>query len=381
MRTTRPSAALAVALALSAAAAWAQPPTPLDLAGYYPFPGAVQGPASAVSAGLALADRWLGDEPFDNPSAPAAREVSLSPVFLRVSRQDLRAHNSQFDETSGFLDAAGGRLSWPVGRVALSLYAYQPVLRREDNAFTRGRPGESITPATVKSSSTSRELRTGLAISFGRPALRVGVAGEWTHREDAYDYQETSGDPASGTRHAEFSGDGFGAQAGVGYAPVDRLWVGAGLRWVPSLDLTGRQHEELLTGTSSSDVSARRKGALEGGVSARVAVTDAFRVLVSGGGQGAESWDGLGVTAGAGATWAAGLDFHDERDPWTARLGVGQSVQRGVPEPRATAVGLGFGWNMESFALDVAVLRRSFQRVDKPTSFDDRVVAGLRVPF
>jgi len=381
MRTTRLVAGQAGALLLAVSTAWAQPPSPVDIAGFYPFPGSLQSPASAASAGLALADRWLGDEPFDNPAAAPPREVALAPLLLHMSRQDLRAHNSDYDETPLFIDAAGGRLSWPLGALGLSLYACQPVLRREDNAFIRGKAGSPVPPAELKSSSTARELRAGLALSFGRPALRFGLAGEWTQRDDAYDYDETSGDPASGTRHADFSGNGFGFQAGVRCEPHARVTVGAGVRWVPALDLDGALSQDLLLGDTTMAVTAHRKGALEGGLSARVAVTESFRVFASGGGRGAQEWEGFGVTAGPGACWSVGLEFHDERDPWTARLGIGQEAQSGVPEPRATSVGVGFCWKMESITIDVGVLRRSFQRPGKPTSYDDRVVAGVRVPI
>src|SRR2546426_11760406 len=89
------------------ATSWAQPPDPINstLVG---FPGAASGPWSAASAGLALADRWLGDEPIGNPAAALPRAVSVSPLLLRSSRQDLRADNRRLDEQAAFFDAAGG---------------------------------------------------------------------------------------------------------------------------------------------------------------------------------------------------------------------------------------------------------------------------------
>ena len=61
-----------------------------------------------------------------------------SGVLQRMSRQDLRADNRQFDEQGAFIDFGGGWLSVPVGGLGLVAYAYQPVLRLEDNAYSRG---------------------------------------------------------------------------------------------------------------------------------------------------------------------------------------------------------------------------------------------------
>jgi hypothetical protein len=60
--------AVALALAMTPHGASAATPAPLDPR-LFAFPGAFPNPASARSAGLALADRWLGDDPYDNPAA------------------------------------------------------------------------------------------------------------------------------------------------------------------------------------------------------------------------------------------------------------------------------------------------------------------------
>ena len=95
----------------------------------FPFPGSHVSPASAASAGLALADRWLADEPFANPSASRPYTLALSPMLLHVSRQDLRAEHRSYQETSAFFDAAGGYFSLESGAVGVALYGYQPVVR------------------------------------------------------------------------------------------------------------------------------------------------------------------------------------------------------------------------------------------------------------
>src|SRR5712692_928819 len=70
----------------------------------FAFPGAPTSPPSAASAGVALADRWLGGQPFGNPALEAPRGAELSPAIVHISRQDLRAANRNFDEQSAFFD-------------------------------------------------------------------------------------------------------------------------------------------------------------------------------------------------------------------------------------------------------------------------------------
>src|SRR6266571_3972715 len=163
----------------------------------FPFPGAHTSPGSGASAALALADRWLGDEPFANPSASRPRTLVLSPVLLHVSRQDLRVDNRRFDEQSAFIDAAGGWFGFEQGGLGVALYGYQPVVRVEDNAFQRGTG--LLSSGSVASNSSAREIRGGLAAAFGPKRARFGVAAEWTHRSDHYERADSTGGPDSGT--------------------------------------------------------------------------------------------------------------------------------------------------------------------------------------
>src|SRR5690348_8162627 len=62
------------------------------------FPGSFATPASVASAGHALADRWLGDSPFDNPAVGGPDLWGQGALlYLREDRQDLRAANREFD--------------------------------------------------------------------------------------------------------------------------------------------------------------------------------------------------------------------------------------------------------------------------------------------
>src|SRR5262245_25384378 len=143
----------------------AQPPAPLDTT-LFAFPGSFDKPASARAAGLALADSWLGDEPFNNPAAAQARRVDLSPVVLWVSRQDLRAANRNYDDSDLSFDLAGAAIGLPY--VPLWIYVHQPVLRFEDYTYTRGTGTDpSVPPAMISGQSDTREGRVGVAGSLG----------------------------------------------------------------------------------------------------------------------------------------------------------------------------------------------------------------------
>src|SRR5689334_20941714 len=94
-----PVAALALA-----AAAHAAPPAPLSIPSFaFPLPGDYVAAANARSAGLALSDRWLGTTAFENPAATVPQGIEVSPLFQRVSRQDLSSENRDFDQTTGFV--------------------------------------------------------------------------------------------------------------------------------------------------------------------------------------------------------------------------------------------------------------------------------------
>lgn len=377
---------LALLLIVAASPAWAATPDPLFRVGLYAFPGSVVGAGSAASAGLGLSDRWLGDEPFSNPAVPPARGVSVTPQLLRVSRQDLRAEFHQFDETSASVDVAGGSLRLPLGRFGVALYAIQPLVRTEQNAYTRGVVGTFPPPAVIVGQTDSRELRAGLALSGGFGRARFGVAGEWIRRADSYDYEEQNGVPDPGTHHAEFSGTGLGFQAGarleLGGVGAGALTTGVSLRFVPAITFDGTQRIVLDTaGASDTAFTVERDAGWEGGLSGRYAVSEAFRVLASLGGRSGHTWDSFDVKSGPGFEWRLGGEFHDARDPWTLRFGIGQELQTKVPEPRSGVLGIGLGWMLDSVTLDFGAIRRTLPRADEPMSYDDRLLGTVTVAF
>ncbi len=362
------------------------PPTPLA-GSDFGFPGSVTHPASAASAGLALADRWLGDEPFGNPAASAGPHGMAGGAMLRVSRQDLRAGNRNFDATPAFFDGAGLALGLPArGRLAFMLYAFQPVLRFEDTAYSRGTgtPDPATPPAVIQEHVSARELRAGLAIGCDLGLARAGFGLEWTHRQDLYRFVESSGSPASGSTRLELTGDGLSAQAGVrldrGHSSAGAVRYGLAVRYLPGLHLEAPHAETLQVGSTIDTLRARRQAGWELGVSARAVVSPAFRVLAALGGRTAQRWEGLDVRAGGAWEWKLAGEFHDERDPWTLRFGFGQERQSDVPEPRADVMGFGFRWQFAPAAVELGLVHRTLRRADAPNSFDDRLVLSVRTP-
>jgi hypothetical protein len=364
----------------------ADPPALLGTS-QFGFPGATTNPASATSAGLALADRWLGDEPFANPAWNAGRGVSVSGLMLHVSRQDLRAANRNFDETPAFFDGAGLAVGLPTrGAFGFSLYAFQPVLDKEANAFSRGRgtPDPGNPPATIEATASARELRAGGGVSFGIGAGRIGAAVEWTRRDDAYETLEQSGSLDAGTRRLEFSGDGIGFQIGARFTRAapgpGGLSVGVGIRRLAALKADATLSQALLSGSSDTTFQIEREASWEPGASARLAVSPSFRVLAAVGGRTAQRWEGLDVTAGRGWEWKLAGEFHDARDPWTLRFGLGQERRSNTTEPRTDVLGLGFGWQFAWGALDAGLSHRTIDRAAAPNSFEDRIVLTMRAP-
>jgi len=374
---------VSMVLLATAATASAQAPSPID-PNLFAFPGAFESPASGISAGVGLADRWLGDEPFSNPAAPPAGHVTASPALLHLSRQDLRAGNRNYDETGAFFDGAGAAIS--LERVPVWLYFHQPNLRFEDFAFIRGTGTDpSVPPATMRGQADVRETRAGVAGSLRILGVRWGAGVEWTSRDDRYQTQEQSGAPDQGDRMVEFGGSAVGWTAGARYGSPDSgagHWtVGAAIRSLSKMKVEGEQTFDLLTGTTVTAVTAERESGWEGGASARYALSDAFRLLASAGGRTEQAWDGFGLVSGDMFGWWLGGDFHDVRDPWTLRFGLGQEQQSDVPETRASSLGLGMGWDLDGVLLDVGVLHRSVERAGRPRSYDDRLVGTVTVGF
>ena len=361
---------------------------PAPVSGLFSFPGSNPSPGSAVSAGLALADRWLGDEPFDNPAMARRRGVMVAPVLLRLSRQDLRAGNYAFDEQPAFIDAAGVRAALPVLGFEVAAYGHRFTLRQEDNAFARGELGGPVEPAVIESRSRTLEQRAGLAVARRAGILTLGAAAEWSWRDDEYEVTEQSGSPLAGTRRIGFSGDFPGGQAGLRLelpeTPLGAIQLGAAARYLPSARFEGEQETvPLFAAPDTLDVDLERESGWEGGVSLVDRVTPALRVLVGAGGRTARAWRGSGFDVTSGRAWSSSvaLEFHDTRDPWTARFGFGREGEEASATPQATVIGLGMGWQWGKLRADLGVVRRSLEAGDAPTSVDDRVVLSFAQEF
>src|SRR5262245_48834622 len=362
------AAALAAALVLACPAARAGAPEPLSTPTYgFPLPGDYVAAANATSAGLALADRWLGSSAYENPAAGVPQAVEISPLFQRVSRQDLSSENRDFDQTRGFPDFAGVSLSLPSRSWGFVLYAWQPVLRLEEQAYSAG---PLVAPAAVQQLDHQRELRAGGAISRGLGALRLGVSGEWVHRDDSYETHEQSGNPEAGDRVLDFSGNGFGVSAGATYEKdPDRPgggWVGAAVRFGSELPVSGTLDQHLTVGDTTFAFDATRGAEWSGGVSARVLVAPATRVVAGVSGRSGATWDGFDFKTTGGAGWSLGLDWKDSELPWGARFGVGQEANPGALEKKAGLLAVGFTYVSGGLVLDIGLLHRNLAREGFP---------------
>lgn len=376
------------ALALACSVARAQAPAVLTNPSFgFPLPGDHASAANAASAGLALADRWLGTTGYENPATALPQGLEISPLFQRVSRQDISSQNRDFNQVVGYPDLAGARLSLPGGAWGFTLYAWQPALRLEEFSFSAG---PLVTPAFVRLVTSQREIRAGGAISRGFGVARVGVAAEWVRREDAYETHEQSGNPTAGDRRIEIAGDGFGVSAGMTWEKdVDRpwgSWFGAALRYGSEIAAKGSYSglNDLPNGVAPDTTygfDLTRATQWSGGASGRVTIAPATRFVLGLSFRGATDWQGLGVATGAGLGWSAGFDWKDDELPWGARFGVGQESQSDAVESKAGLVSVGFTWVSGDLVLDAGILHRNLAREDLPRSSDDRAVLSVRLAF
>jgi len=372
----------ALALAVFPVRAQTLPP-PLGIPTFgFPIPGDYVTPSTAASAGLALADRWLGKSVYENPAAIVPGGVEVSPVFQRTSRQDISSVNRDFTQTAGYIDLAGFSLSVPTGKWGLVLYGWQPVLRLEEQSYTAG---PLVAPAEVRQLDTQREMRGGVAVSRTFGAVRAGVSGEWVHRDDNYETHLQSGDPLAGDRVTKFSGDGYGVSGGVLYEKdpdkVRGVWVGASARYGAEIPLTGTVDQHLAVGDTTYGFDATRGSEWSGGLSARMTVSPATRVVLGLSGRSGQSWDGFGVETTSGGGWSAGLDWKDDELPWGARFGVGQEWNPGALEKQAGLLSIGFTYVSGTLVMDVGLMHRNLEREGFAHSADDRAVLTVKVGF
>ena len=358
------------------------PPALVNPSYGFPFPSEFASPANAASAGVALADRWLGASGFENPSALVPRGVEVTPVFQRVNRQDQAAQNRDYDQIVGYPGFAGARLSFPVAGFGIMAYAWQPVFRQEEYSFTAG---PLVQPAFVRLLTAQQELRAGLAVSHVVGGARVGVSGEWVNRDDRYESSEQSGGPTAGDRVIEMSGSGFGGSAGVSWEKdADRpwgSWFGAAVHYGSELTLDGTSAEQLALGSSTTAFTLTRAAEWSGGASAKVTLAPATRLV-----GGVSYRSGIDYGAGAPSTqsglgWSTGIEWKDDEMPWGVRFGLGQENLPDAVEHRSGLLSFGFLWVSGDLAIDAAILHRNMTRADFPHSSDDRAVLSVKVGF
>ena len=366
----------------SAARAQTVPPPPLaDSSFAFPVPGDYVTPATAASAGLALADRWLGSSVYENAAANVPRGIEVTPVVQRTSRQDLSSSNRSFEQTFAYFDLAGLSLSLPAGKWGLVLYGWQPVLRLEEQTYTTG---PQLAPAQVRQLDTQREVRAGGAVSRGFGELRLGVAGEWVHRDDKYESHTQSG-LGHDDIVTDFKGDGYGVGGGVTFAKdTSRVWgytVGGAAHYSAEIPLTGSVTQDLAVGDTAYTFTATRGSEWSGGLSGRVMVSPATWVVIGLSGRTGQTWDGFGLETTSGGGWSAGLDWKDDELPWGARFGVGQEWNPGALEKQTGLVSIGFTYVSKGLVMDVALFHRNLDREGFAHSADNRALVSVKVGF
>jgi hypothetical protein len=152
-------------------------------------------------------------------------------------------------------------------------------------------------------------------------------------------------------------------------------------RYLPALTVDGEQVTSLTSESSVTPISAERESGWEGGVSARYYPTTDLALIASGGGRSQQEWKGFDLVSGAAFSWRVAMEYHDTEDPWTVRFGLGQDQQDQAPEPRAGVVGIGVGWDIQGTLLEAGILHRSIERDQSPNSYEDRLIASVRVGF
>jgi hypothetical protein len=373
------------ALAFAVPAARAQVPPALVNPEYgFAFPSEFASPVNAASAGVALADRWLGISGFENPAALVPKGLEISPVWQRVNRQDIAAQNRDYDQVIGYPEFAGARLSMPVADWGLMAYAWRPVLRMEEFSYSTG---PLALPAFRRQLTSQRELRAGVAVSKGISRARIGVSGEYVNRDDRYETSEVSGDPTAGDRVIEMSGDGFGGTLGVSWEKdTDRpwgSWFGAAVRYGSEVLLDGTQVEpaSVVPGDTTATFSLARSAEWSGGVSGKVTLAPATRFVAGLSFRQGIDYGANQPATGSGYGWSAGIDWKDDELPWGARFGVGQEGLADAVESKAGLLSLGFTWISGDLAIDASILHRNMSREDFPHSSDDRAVLTVKLDF
>ncbi len=377
---------IAGALLLVWTAACRALPFPIAATGS-PFPGSALEPYSARAAGSALAEFWL-EGPEGNPAAALGETgMSVSGLFLSLNRQDLRAAYRQFDEAAGTFEIAGVRIREASFAVPLAAYLVHPVRRDETQAYLVG--DVTAPPAARRAHFSVRETRAGLAAAWpwtvAEGRFAAGVAGEWLRREDHYGLEESSAALSAGTSKLDWDGETWAFQAGArweGRGPEKERRLAAGLAWrhTGPLDLSGTRSAQLAGGDTVEDLAVEREPIDQLGASLQAEVHPAITLTVGAGWSGRERYPGI-AAGGTGAIGSLSLHYHDARDPWAAWVGFGEQQQRGVPEPRAGLLGVGFSWSWKQAQVEGGALRRTIDVATGPRSFDYRLLGTLRVAF
>jgi hypothetical protein len=162
--------------------------------------------------------------------------------------------------------------------------------------------------------------------------------------------------------------------------------VGASARYGAEIPLTGtyagvNDSPNAVANDTTYSFDATRGSEWSGGVSARMTVAPATRVLLGLSGRSGQTWDGFGVETTSGGGWSAGLDWKDEELPWGARFGVGQEWNPGALEKASGLLSIGFTYVSGSLVTDLSLFHRNLEREGFAHSADDRALLTVKVGF
>ena len=308
----------------------------------------------------------------------------VAPVFLRVKRQDLPADYRNYDESGGLprcRRAAGSRCPCAgIGVAALRVRARaapggRRVHEREPDVVPRRHLHEPRAARARRApASRSRAPWRGGALRRGASSGRGATTPTTSTRSRAARSRGSATRTSRATASASRPGR---ARAGRPRAST----LGGALRYVPALELSGEQELPVARG-SRGPSRPRAQAGWEGGLSARLAVTEAFRVLASLGGRTAQAWDGFGVTAGPrGELERRARLRRRSSSPGRSASAWARSSRTACPSrARACSPGTGLEARRAAAGRGRCCAARSRARA-RPTSYDDRVVASATVGF
>ena len=305
--------------------------------------------------------------------------------LLRMSRQDLRADNRNFDEQGAFFDLGRGvglRFRPAVAIVALRVPA--GAAARGERLSRAGTIGGPTPPAVMQ----SQRLAAGAARRTARPARGHSGLARRRRRESgraaptSTSDREVSGSPDAGSAGSSSPGTGSASRSACGRRGRQRQrralthWDRARVT-CPRSRSRGSADRPRRRRQSGPPSPAERAVGLGGAAYRRVLVTPAFaRASPASEAASPQRWYGFGVRGGPGRTWSVGRGVPRRARSVDAARSASVRTQEDVCRNRARASSAsGSAGDFDTRRLEVGVTAPQLERAGQPNSYDDRVVA------